>query len=70
MEPDAPHRVRATVFAFASNPPAHARLGIPFVGASDRGRPTGLPITDQLLREIAHTKTDGDIVPPPTLTVD
>ena len=39
------------------------------MGADDAGRPTGLPITDQLLRQLADVKTDGNIVPPPTLTV-
>ena len=38
-------------------------------GADDAGRPIGLPITDALLRQLADIKTDGNIVPPPTLTV-
>ena len=40
-----------------------------FVGADDAGRPTGLPITDALLRQLADIKTDGNIAPPLTLTV-
>ena len=40
-----------------------------FVGADDAGPPKGLPITDALLRQLADIKTDGNIVPPPTLTV-
>ena len=40
------------------------------VGADDDGTPTGLAITDQLLLQLAAIKTDGNIVPPPTLTVE
>ncbi|MDE0024149.1 MAG: hypothetical protein OXP69_07020, partial [Spirochaetaceae bacterium] len=40
-----------------------------FVGADDAGTPKGPPITDALLRQLADIKTDGNIVPPPTLTV-
>ena len=70
MEEDAPRKVRATVCAFANDRPNHSRPGVVFIGASDKGQPTGLPITDPLLLEIARIKSDGDIVPPPTLTVD
>lgn len=30
----------------------------------------GLSVTDELLRQLADTKTDGNIVPPPSLTVE
>ena len=40
-----------------------------FVGADDNGNPVGLPITDELLLRLADIKTDGNMVPPPTLTV-
>ena len=40
-----------------------------FVGTDDDGNPVGLPITDELLRQLADIKTDGNIAPPPTLTV-
>ena len=30
----------------------------------------GLPVTDELLRQLADMKTDGNIVPPPSLTVE
>lgn len=70
MQGDAPRKVRATVCAFANDLPNHARPGIVFIGATDRGRPTGRPITDRLLLELAQIKADGNIVPPPTLTVN
>ena len=66
---DAPTTVREAVCAFANDLPDHRCLGVVFVGARDDGTPSGLPITDELLRQLADIKTDGNIVPPPTLTV-
>ena len=66
---DAPTTVREAVCAFANDLPDHRRLGVVFVGARDNGTPSGLPVTDELLRQLADIKTDGNIVPPPTLTV-
>ena len=66
---DAPTTVREAVCAFANDLPNHRRCGVVFVGARDDGAPSGLAITDELLRQLADIKTDGNIVPPPTLTV-
>jgi ATP-dependent DNA helicase RecG len=41
-----------------------------FIGAWDDGSPSGEPITDELLRTLADMKTDGNILPLPTLTVE
>lgn len=67
---DSSRVVRATVCAFANDLPNHSRPGIVFIGVSANGRPTGLPITDQLLQELALIKADGTIVPPLALTVN
>jgi ATP-dependent DNA helicase RecG len=66
---DAPTTVREAVCAFANDLPDHRRLGVVFVGARDDGTPSALAISDELLRQLADIKTDGNIVPPPTLTV-
>ena len=66
---DGPRRIREAVCAFANDLPDHRRPGVVFVGADDAGNPAGLEITDQLLLQLADIKTDGNIVPPPTLTV-
>ena len=66
---DAPTKVREAVCAFANDLPAHRRAGVVFIGARDDGSPAGLAITDQLLLQLADIKTDGNIVPPPTLNV-
>ena len=67
---DNPRKIRQAVCAFANDLPDHQRPGIVFVGADDAGAPVGLEITDELLLQLADVKTDGNIVPPPTLTVD
>lgn len=66
---DAPTAVREAVCAFANDLPNHRRPGVVFIGARDDGVPVGLAITDDLLRQLADVKTDGNIVPPPTLSV-
>lgn len=66
---DAPTAVREAVCAFANDLPDHRRPGVVFIGARDDGVPVGLAITDDLLRQLADVKTDGNIVPPPTLSV-
>jgi len=63
-------RIREAVCAFANDLPDHDRPGLVFVGVDDKkGRPTGLVITDELLRQVSDMKTDGNILPPPTMTV-
>ena len=66
---DAPRRVREAVCAFANDLPDHGRAGIVFVGATDAGAPSGLAITDDLMLQLADIKMDGNIVPPPSMTV-
>ena len=66
---DAPRTIRQAVCAFANDLPDHRRQGVIFVGVDDSGRPTGLRVTDELLRQLADMKSDGNILPPPTLTV-
>ena len=67
---DNPRKIRQAACAFANDLPDHQRPGVVFVGADDAGAPVGLEITDELLLQLADVKTDGNIVPPPTLTVD
>ncbi len=65
----APDAVREAVCAFANDLPGHGLPGAVFVGARNDGTPTGESITDALLLQLADIKTDGNIVPPPSLTV-
>lgn len=68
---DAPITVREAVCAFANDMPGHSAPGVVFIGARDDGSPlVGFEVTDELLRQLADIKTDGNIVPPPTLLVE
>lgn len=67
---DAPKKAREAVCAFANDLADHRRPGVLFVGAKDDGSPADLAVTDELLRQLADMKADGNIVPPPTLTVE
>ena len=69
LKGDSPRRAREAVCAFANDLPDHQRAGVVFIGATDAGTPSGLAITDELLLQLADIKMDGDIVPPPSMTV-
>ncbi len=61
--------IREAICAFANDLPGHRQPGVIFIGVDDAGSPTGLEINDALLQKLAHCKTDGNILPPPTMTV-
>ena len=67
--PAKPDKIRQAVCAFANDLASHRSPGYIFVGVDDSGRPTGLPITDSLLLNLAHIRSDGNILPIPSLTV-
>ena len=67
---DAPKKIREAICAFANDLPDHRKPGFVFVGLRDDGTVAGLSVTDELLRQLADMKTDGNIVPPPSLTVE
>jgi ATP-dependent DNA helicase RecG len=63
-------RVREAICAFANDLEDTRQPGVLFIGARDDGSPAGLPITDELLRTLADMKTDGNLLPPPSLSVE
>jgi len=67
---DAPERGRQAVCAFANDLSDRQQAGVLFVGAKDDGTPSGLTITDELLRTLADIRTDGNILPPPSIRVE
>jgi ATP-dependent DNA helicase RecG len=67
---DAADKGYQAVCAFANDLPNHREPGVLFVGARDNGQPSGLRITDELLTTIADIRSNGNILPPPTLTVE
>jgi ATP-dependent DNA helicase RecG len=66
----APETVREAVCAFANDLPGHGGPGVVFIGATDDGAAAGLDVTDELLRQLADLKSDGNIVPPPVMLVE
>jgi ATP-dependent DNA helicase RecG len=63
--------VREAVCAFANDLAGPWQPGAMFIGARDDGTPPpGSTVTDELLRQLADIKTDGNIAPPPTLLVE
>ena len=67
---DAPDKSRQAACAFANDLPDHRRPGVLFVGVNDDGSPAVLSITDEILRTLADIKSDGQILPPPSLVVE
>jgi ATP-dependent DNA helicase RecG len=66
----APDRVREAICAFANDLADSRRPGVIFIGVRDDGTPSDHPISDELLLALGDMKTDGNIVPPPTMLVE
>lgn len=66
----APTRIRQAICSFANDLPGSEQAGVVFVGLTNSGEPSGLDIDDQLLLQLSNIKTEGDIVPPPSLFVE
>jgi len=62
-------KIRKAICAFANDMPNHQLPGVVFVGVHDNGEPAGLDITDEVLRRLADMRSDGTILPFPTMSV-
>jgi len=58
------------ICAFANDLPNHKRPGVIFVGLNNDGTCANLPITDERLRELADMRSQGKILPFPTMLVE
>jgi len=67
---ETPDTARQAVCAFSNDLPNYNKQGVLFIGVKDNGEPSGLEINDELLRQIADMKTDGNILPLPVMTVE
>ena len=65
----AKERICQAICAFANDLPNHGGPGYIFVGATDKGKPSGLTVTDQLLQDLAGIRSDGNIQPLPVMNV-
>jgi len=64
-----PDRICQAICAFSNDMPNHQLPGVVFIGANDDGSCAGLKVTDDLLLNLAHMRSDGNIVPLPSITV-
>ena len=64
-----PDRICQAMCAFSNDMPNNQLPGILFVGANDNGTCSGLDVTEQLLLTLANMRSDGNIVPLPSITV-
>lgn len=63
-------RIRQTLCAFANDVEGSGQPGWLFIGARDDGSPAGLHVTDQLMLGLADMKSDGNILPLPSMSVE
>jgi ATP-dependent DNA helicase RecG len=57
------------ICAFANDLPDHHQPGVLFIGVADNGSCAGIDVTDQLLQNLAAIRSDGNLLPPPSMTV-
>ncbi len=62
-------KLREAICAFANDLPNHQQPGVLFIGVNDNSSCANLPITDQLLLTIADMRSDGNILPFPSMVV-
>jgi len=63
-------KISQAVCAFANDITNTEQAGVLFIGINDQGVPVDLSITEKLLNNLASLKTNGNILPPPTLSVE
>lgn len=66
---DVTDKCRQAVCAFANDLPGKGP-GYLIVGVDDSGKPIGLDVSDEFLRTLADIKSDGRILPPPSMSVE
>lgn len=57
------------ICAFANDYPNHRKPGYLLIGVRDDGTLDGLQVTDLLLRNLAGIRADGNVLPPPAMSV-
>ena len=58
------------ICAFANDLPDHHRPGYLFLGVANDGAVRGIDVSDELLKNVAAIRTDGNIQPQPSMTVE
>ena len=65
-----PGKIREAICAFANDLPGEGKPGVIFVGVNDDGSFSEFQVTDERLRTLADMRSDGNITPFPTMTVE
>ena len=65
-----PDKFGEAICAFSNDIADNQEPGYLFVGAKDDGSRSGLVVSEQLMQTLMDFRTDGRIVPPPSLTVN
>lgn len=63
-------KIRQAICAFANDLPGHGKPGVVFIGVRDDGSFLDLPVSDELLLALAALRSDGNILPLPTMSVE
>jgi ATP-dependent DNA helicase RecG len=58
------------ICAFANDSPNHKQAGYLLIGVKDDGTLSGLKVTDELLKDIASIRNNGQILPQPAMIVE
>lgn len=58
------------ICAFANDMPGSRKNGYLIIGANDDGGIAGIKVDDALLKKIAGIRSDGNILPLPTMSVE
>jgi ATP-dependent DNA helicase RecG len=58
------------ICAFANDYPNHRSPGYLIIGANDDGSLAGMTVSDELLRNLAGIRSDGNVLPSPAMTVE
>ena len=62
--------IQEAVCAFANDLSGSGLPGVVFVGVKDNGEPIRIDINDQMLIQLSNIKTDGNILPLPSMLVE
>lgn len=57
------------ICAFANDLPNHRQAGYLLIGVKDDGTPSGLQVSDKLLKDLSGIRADGNVLPPPAMNV-
>ena len=63
-------KIRQAICAFANDMSGSGKHGVLFIGVSDSGAPTGIAVTDSLLLNLGGIRSEGRILPIPTVSVE